>query len=136
MKNRLQSDKLEKTYGPIHAQVLRHNKNIRELFLSDQRGVKREYAITLFSENPDKDLMAVNRKIKSGGLIGKTFQDNGYDIIKREKKNFTIELPGWLKKEFLTNKKSAKASAYEFCVKKGSGPLEVYGTIFEIYNPK
>lgn len=134
-KNLLQSDKLEKAYGPISAQVIKHDKYTREVFLSDQKGVKREYAVAFFPENPHKDLMAINRKIKNGGLIGKTFRDNGYDIIKRKKKNFTIQLPGWLKKDFSTNKKSAEASIYEFCVKKGSGPLKVYGIIFEIYNP-
>lgn len=136
IKNLLQSDKLEKAHGPIHIEVLKHDKHTREVFLSDQKGIKREYAITFFSKNPDKDLAAVNRKIKSGGLIGKTFRDGGYDIIKRKKKNFTIELTERLKKEFSTNKNSAKSSIYEFYVKKGTGSLKLYGTIFEIYNPK
>ena len=135
MIKRLQTDKLEKDYGPIRAQVLRHSKHIREVFLVDQKGIKREYAMTFFPEKPDKDLAVINRKIKNGGLIGKTFRDNGYDIIKRKKKNFTVELSMWLKKSFETNKISTKASFYEFCVKKGSGALNIYGTILEIYNP-
>ena len=135
IKNRLQSDKLEKAYGLIHAEVIKHNKHIREVFLSDGKGIKREYAITFFPDRVDKTLLQIDKKIKSGGLIGKTFRASGYDIIKRRKKNFIIELPEWLKKEFLTNKNSAKASLYEFCVKKGSKALKVYGTIFEIYNP-
>lgn len=134
-KNLLQSDKLEKAYGPVHGQVLKHNKHTREVFLSDEKGIKREYAITFFPDKVDKTLLQIDKKIKNGGLIGKTFRDNGYDIIKRKKRNFTIELPEWLRKKFSTNKKSTKSSIYEFCVKKGSGALKVYGIIFEIYNP-
>ena len=135
MKKKLQTDILEERYGIIHSKVLTHTKDKREVFLLDQKGIVREYAFTFFPE-VDNRLSVINRKIRRGGLIGKTFRDNGYDIIKRKKKNFIIELPVWLKKEFSTDERSAQASMYEFCVRKEAGSLKTYGFIFDIYNPK
>ena len=88
--SKLQSDVLEQKYGSIYAEVLTHSKHIREVFLLDQKRIKREYAVTFFPDKVDRALLQVNKKIKNGGLIGKTFRDNGYNIIKRKKKNFQL----------------------------------------------
>src|SRR3989344_5240000 len=91
--SKLQSDVLEQKYGSIYAEVLTHSKHIREVFLLDQKRIKREYAVTFFPDKVDRALLQVNKKIKNGGLIGKTFRDNGYNIIKTKKQVLIANYP-------------------------------------------
>jgi hypothetical protein len=134
--DRLHSDVLEDKYGPIHSIVIRHDDIIREAHLMDASDISRTYALTFFSfDRTNEEMCAINEKIKSGGLIGQTFREHGYEIRKNVIDVFTVPLPDWLKKDFHSSDAFAKARLSEFYAKKdGSSPI-IYGTVLEVYAP-
>lgn len=127
---------LEQKYGPIHAIVLRHDDEIREALLADAEGVSRTHALTFLSyDKNNEEICNIDKVIREGGLIGKTFRDHGYTIKKNVIKVFIMELTPELQKEFQTDEAGAKARITEFYAKKeGQDPL-IYGTVLEIYSP-
>lgn len=132
---KLHADILEEKYGPIHAEVLRHDDSIRESHLKDEKGVSRTYALTFFPDKLAEDITPIDQEIRSGGLIGKTFRDHGYEIRKNVLDVFVLRLPKWLKRDFATDDKSAKARVTEFYAKKEGLPPVIYGMVLEVYSP-
>jgi hypothetical protein len=132
---KLHTDILEEKYGEIHAKVIKHNSKIRESLLVDTKGIARTYALTFFDDWENKEIGYINEDIKSGNAIGKAFRENGYSIRKNVLDVFIINLPSWLKKEFHTKEKCAKARLSEFYAKKqGTKPI-IYGIVTEVYSP-
>lgn len=142
---KLHTDILEQKYGPIHAEVLRHDDvseskvgedRIREAKLSDKENICRTYALTFLTyDKNDKDLSAIDDKIRKGGLIGKTFREYGFIIKKNVIDVFLLDLPEWLKKDFDTNSNKAKARITEFYAKKENYSPVIYGNVLEVYSP-
>src|SRR3989344_7231188 len=114
---RLHTDVLEEKYGQIKSKVIRHDFNIREAHLIDTNGISRTYAITLLNEIKNKEIKAINEKIKFGKPIGKAFREYEYAIRKNVLDVFIIKLPIWLKQDFDTKENYAKARLSEFYAK-------------------
>ena len=132
----LHSDILEKQFGPVHPQILQHNNILRESLIVDEEGISRTYAITFFPENPNKEIVEVDKAIRSGGMIGKTFREKGFEVRKNVLDVFIIDIPGWLKEKFNIEGNKAKARISEFCAgNDATGQVEVYGTVLEVYTP-
>lgn len=138
---RLHTDVLEAKYGPIHAEVVRHDDEVREAHLVDEAGISRTYALTFFPEQPaNEDIQTIDLEIRAGGSIGKVFREHGYAIRKNVIDVFTLPLPQWLTERFAVTKPFAKARLSEFYARKeaedgeASEPV-VYGTVVEVYTP-
>jgi len=132
---KLHTDVLEEKYGPIHSEILEHNDELREVLLSDKEGIARTYALTFFPVNRENELNDVNQEIKAGGMIGKSFRDNGYEVRKNVVDVFIIDIPKWLQKKFAVEKNHAKARISEFYAKKQVGAPVIYGYVLEVYSP-
>jgi hypothetical protein len=145
VKEKLHTDILEKKYGPIHADVIRHDnvrealqgvERIREARLVDEQDILRTYALTFLTyDRNDEELLRVDEEIREGGLIGKTFRGNGYEIKKNVIDVFLISIPEWMRIDFHTDGEKAKARLTEFYAKKGDKSPVVYGQVLEIYSP-
>ena len=136
LKEKLHTDVLEGKYGPIEAQVLRHDKRVRMVHLIDKKGVSRTFALTFFPEKfASKEIELINLTIRNGQPIGKAFREYGYIVRKNVYEVYVIELPDWLKKAFKTKSNYAKARISEFYAKKKGGKPTIYGTVVEIYSP-
>ena len=133
---KLHTDVLEEKYGPIHAEVLRHDDEIREAHLVDQHGVSRTYALTFLTfDQKDKEISDINELIKAGGAIGKTFRDHGYEVRKNVIRVYVIDLPKHLREKFGVLETQAKARLSEFYAAKDAEPPVIYGIVTEIYSP-
>lgn len=136
IQERLHTDVLEDKYGPIHAKVLRHNSNVREVHLMDQENISRTYAITLFThQDINPEIEKIIEEIKQGEPIGKAFRNHHYSIRKNVTDVFTMHLPEWLQKDFAQNNKFAEARLSEFYAKRENEKPCIYGTVVEIYSP-
>lgn len=133
---RLHTDVLEDKYGPISANILRHNSKIREAHLIDSKGISRTFALTFFpKKTANKEIEKINEEIKNGEAIGKAFRKHKYSIRKNVLDVYIIELPNWLKRAFKTNSDFAKARISEFYAKKRTSEPVIYGNVVEIYSP-
>ncbi len=145
-KEKLHTDILELKYGPIQARVLRHDDvaekkrlkedAIREAELVDSEGITRTYALSFLKyDTNNSELVAIDVKIREGGLIGKTFREQGYEVKKNVIDVFLIDLPEWLKSDFQTDHQQAKARITEFYAKKENQTPVIYAYVLEIYSP-
>jgi hypothetical protein len=133
---KLHTDVLEEKYGTIHSEVLRHNNEVREVHMLDKDNISRTYAITFFTfDRNNEEIIKIDKEIKDGGLIGKTFREHGYEVRKNVISVFITELPDSLKQKMKTEEKKAKVRLSEFYAKKeGENPF-IYGVVSEIYSP-
>lgn len=133
---KLHTDHLEEKYGPIHSQVLRHDNFMREVFLTDEEGIARTYALTIFEfDKNNAEIKEIDSEIKNNGLIGKTFRDHGYLVRKNVTDVFILEMPPLLIDEFRVFSINAKARLSEFYAKKAYSEPVIYGTVLEVYSP-
>ncbi len=145
VKDQLHTDILEEKYGPIHAVVLRHDnvreipigtERIREARLVDENDILRTYALTFLTyDKGNEEIVKIDDEIRTGGLIGKTFKENGYVVKKNVVDVFIIEIPSWMKVDFKSDVNQAKARLTEFYAKKEGNTPVIYGTVLEIYSP-
>lgn len=136
IEKKLHTDVLIDKYGPVHAEVVRHDSAIREVHIIDQAGISRTYALTFFSfDRNDLELVEIDNEIQGGGLIGETFRIHGYEIRKNVIDVSSIEIPRWLQEKFGTSERFAKARLSEFYADKGDKPPVIYGTVVEVYTP-
>ena len=136
LNKKLHTDVLEEKYGPIHAEVLRHDDQIREAHLVDEKGVSRTYALTFLTyDHNDKEISDINDEIKAGGSIGKTFREHGYEVRKNVISVYVVDLPEELREKFATEGDKAKARLSEFYACKEGGTPIIYGVVTEIYSP-
>ena len=134
--NRLHSDMLEDTYGPISTRVLRHDAKVRESHLIDPAGVSRTYAITLFpDEGLSEPLRGIDAEIRAGSSIGKTFRRHGYEVRKNVLEALIVELPLWLREAFADQRTHAQARLSELLCRNELSPPLLYGTAIEVYHP-
>ena len=145
-KERLHSDVLEDKYGPIRSRIIRHDnvsekhkpgeEYIREAHLEDESGISRTYALTFLEyDKSNSEILGIDKKIREGGMIGKTFREHKYEIRKNVIDVFTLLIPDWLKKDFATNENFAKARVSEFYAKKKDHEPVIYGDVLEVYSP-
>lgn len=132
---RLHTDVLEEQYGPIHAEVLRHDDKVREVHLADSKGISRTYALTFFFGQHIPEIKKIDNDIRAGKPIGKTFREYGYEVRKNVIDVYAIEIPKWLQDAFKEKSKYAKARLSEFYAKKNGDAPVIYGTVVEIYSP-
>lgn len=134
--NKLHTDMLEEKYGPIHAEVIHHDDEVREANLVDEGGISRTYALTFLTfDHNNEELVNINEEIKSGGSIGKVFREHGYEVRKNVIKVYVVNLPSQLKDKFKVESDKAKARLSEFyAAKEGQTPI-IYGVVTEIYSP-
>ncbi|OHB25327.1 MAG: hypothetical protein A2542_01835 [Parcubacteria group bacterium RIFOXYD2_FULL_52_8] len=133
---KLHTDVLTDAYGPVHAEVVRHDAQIREVHIADAQGISRTYALTFFSfDRNDAELVAIDNEIQEGGLIGQTFRKYGYEIRKNVIDVVSMAIPQWLQEKFHTPEKFAKARLSEFYADKTGKPPIIYGTVVEVYTP-
>ena len=145
VKEKLHTDILEQKYGPIHADVIRHDnvreakegvERIREARLVDGDNILRTYALTFLTyDRNDKELLQIDEEVREGGLIGKTFREHGYVIKKNVIDVFLISIPEWMKTDFHTDEENAKSRLTEFYAKKNNQTPVIYGQVLEIYSP-
>jgi len=134
--DRLHTDVLEEKYGKVHAEILRHDDQIREIHICDQEGISRTYALTFLTfDSKDEEVTKINEEIKNGELIGQAFKKYGYSIRKNVVTVYTLNLPEWLKNEFRVVDDKAKARLSEFYAKKEGKEPFIYGVVTEIYSP-
>ena len=144
-KEKLHTDVLSEKYGPIHADVLRHDNKreavdgsecLREARLVDKENILRTYALTFLDFDPNNaELMKIDDEIRNGGLIGETFRKYGYTIKKNVVSVFLLKIPESMKTDFKVDADQAKSRITEFYAKKeGSDPV-IYGTVLEVYSP-
>jgi hypothetical protein len=133
---KLHTDHLEEKYGPIHSRVLRHDNFMREVFLCDEEGVARTYALTIFEfDKNNAEIKEIDNEIRNNGLIGKAFRDHGYLVRKNVTDVFILEMPPLLIDEFKVFSTTAKARLSEFYAKKAYSEPIIYGTVLEVYSP-
>ncbi len=145
VKEKLHTDILEEKYGPIHADVKRHDnvqevpegiERIREVRLVDGRNILRTYALTFLTyDRNDQEVLDIDEEIREGGLIGKTFRAHDYIVKKNVIDVFLIEVPDWMRRDFQTETEKAKARLTEFYAKKEGRAPVVYGQVLEVYSP-
>ncbi len=145
IKEKLHTDILEQKYGPIHADVIRHDNvkeaepgqdRIREARLVDESNILRTYALTFLTyDRNNSEILEIDEEIRKGGLIGKTFREHGYVIKKNVIDVFLESIPEWMKKDFQADFVEAKARLTEFYAKKGQQTPVVYGQVLEVYSP-
>jgi hypothetical protein len=134
--NKLHTDVLKEKYGKISAKVIKHDDKMREAHLVDEDGVSRTYALTFFTEEKkDPEIQKIDENIRSGSPIGEAFRLNGYEIRKNVIAVYVLKIPPWLRKDFRTKSKLAKARLSEFYAKKKDEKPIIYGTVVEIYSP-
>jgi len=133
---KLHTDVLEEKYGPIHAEVLRHDDEVREAHLVDANGVSRTYALTFLTfDQKNAEIAGINEEIKAGGAIGKVFREHGYEVRKNVIRVYVLDLTEELKTKFNVTQTEAKARLSEFyAAKEGEAPI-LYGIVTEIYSP-
>lgn len=133
---KLHTDVLEEQYGDIHSEVLRHDDKIREVHMLDKNNISRTYALTFLTFDRDNEEIAkIDKEIRDGGLIGKTFRGCGYEVRKNVISVFITELPDSLKQKMKTDEKEAKIRLSEFYAKKEGKEPFIYGVVSEIYSP-
>jgi len=145
VKDKLHTDILEKKYGPIHAEVLRHDnvrevkkgtERIREARLVDRKNILRTYALTFLTyDKENSEIADIDDKIRQGGLIGQTFREHGYTIKKNVIDVFIMPISAKMSDDFKVEAKEAKARLTEFYAKKAGVTPTIYGTVLEIYSP-
>lgn len=134
--NRLHTDFLEEKYGLIDVEVLQHDNKLRIAHLRDQTGISRTFAVTVFPQNGCTDSLAkIDQQIRCGAAIGKAFRQQGYEIRKNVLEVFITRIPAQLQIAFDVCTDRAKARISEFLARHGEGPVELYGTVIEIYHP-
>jgi hypothetical protein len=136
---------LESIYGPIHADVLRHDnvresekgmERIREARLVDEDNILRTYALTFLTYDKNNDeLVRIDDEIREGGSIGKTFRKHSYEVKKNVIDVFIIDIPKWMIDDFHVDTDKAKARLTEFYAKRKNQTPVIYGTVLEIYSP-
>jgi len=145
VKDKLHTDILEQKYGPIHAEVLRHDnvkemkkgaERIREARLVDEENILRTYALTFLTyDKENSEIANIDNEIREGGLIGQTFRNYGYTIKKNVIDVFIMPIPSKMKDDFKVETNEAKARLTEFYAKKTGSTPTIYGTVLEIYSP-
>jgi hypothetical protein len=145
VKDKLHTDILEQKYGPIHADVLRHDnvretkkgaERIREARLVDEKNILRTYALTFLTyDKENEEIAKIDDEIRQGGLIGKTFREHGHEIKKNVIDVFITPIPDWMRDDFKVTTNEAKARLTEFYAKKTDATPTIYGTVLEIYSP-
>lgn len=136
LSKKLHTDVLEEKYGPIHSEILRHDDSIREVHMLDKNNISRTYAVTFLTFDKENiELCDINKEIKNGGLIGKTFKDHGYEVRKNVISVFLINLSEDLKQKMETFESKAKVRLSEFYAKKQGESPNIYGIVSEIYSP-
>ncbi len=145
VKDKLHTDILEQKYGPIHAEVLRHDnvremkkgaERIREARLVDKKNILRTYALTFLTyDKGNREIADIDDEIRQGGLIGQTFRKHGYTIKKNVIDVFIMPIPAKMSDDFKVGTKEAKARLTEFYAKKAGTTPTIYGTVLEIYSP-
>lgn len=133
---KLHTDVLEEKYGPVHSEVLRHDDEVREVHIEDEKGISRTYALTFFTfDRANQEISAIDAEIRSGGLIGKVFREHGYEIRKNVIRVFLAELSEPLREKMATEEEKAKVRLSEFYAKKEGAEPFIYGVVSEVYSP-
>ncbi len=145
VKDKLHTDVLEEKYGPIHADILRHDnvqesepdaECVREARLVDVNNTLRTYALTFLTyDRNNEELSLIDGEIRAGGLIGQTFRSHGYTIKKNVIDVFLLTIPHWMQTDFGVPAEKAKARLTEFYAKKENATPVIYGTVLEVYSP-
>jgi len=139
MRFSLRTDHLRKLYGPIHPQILLHNRFERKRFVRmlDDQGKCRMAAYTELNVSAwDDAIRAIDEEIEKGGFIGETFKKYGYvgHPYFTQAYNWPIPSPE-VQKMLNTQSPFAHIWRYEYFVWKfGVKPI-VYGTVYEIFHP-
>ena len=132
--DRLYVDILEERYGPVHAEIRRHDGRIREAFIADQKRIPRTYALSLLADPMPEEARKVNADIRRGELLGRAFLRHGLDVRKNVVDVALIELPPWLRTAFRSGRHAMARSAEFYAKRKGAPPL-IYAVVTEIYSP-
>lgn len=132
--DRLYVDILEERYGPVHAEIRRHDRHLREAFIADQKRIPRTYALSFLAEPMPPEARKVDADIRKGELLGKAFLRHGLEVRKNVIDVCLLALPRWLKDAFRTDRHAMARSAEFYAKREGSPPL-VYAIVTEIYSP-
>lgn len=143
--NKLHTDVLQDKYGPIVADVLRHDnvtemkkgsERIREARLVDKDNVLRTYALTFLTyDKNNKEIVAIDEEIRSWWLIWVTFRKHWYTIKKNVIDVFIMDIPKWMEEDFKVQWNRAKARLTEFYAKSASTNPVIYWIVLEVYSP-
>jgi hypothetical protein len=132
--DRLYVDILEQRYGPVHAEIRRHTRKLRETLLVDSKGVPRTYALCFLSDPMPAGARDVNADIRRGELLGRAFLRHGLEVRKNVIDVTVVELPAWLCRAFRGGPHAMSRSAEFYAKREGATPL-IYATVTEIYSP-
>lgn len=133
---KLHTDVLEEKYGPVHSEVIRHDKAVREVHIVDRAGISRTYAVTFFTfDKANAEIKAIDDEIRAGGLIGKVFREHGYEIRKNVIAVSVVDLPESVRTKMKVEETQAKMRLSEFYAKKEGAPPFIYGVVAEVYSP-
>ncbi len=143
--NRLHTDVLQDKYGPIVADVLRHDnvkamkkgsERIREARLVDKDNILRTYALTFLTyDKNNKEIVDIDEEIRLWWLIWVTFRKHWYTIKKNVLDVFIMDIPNWMKEDFKVEWNKAKARLTEFYAKSPSTNPVIYWIVLEVYSP-
>jgi len=143
--NKLHTDVLQDKYGPIVADVLRHDnvtetkkgsERIREARLVDKDNVLRTYALTFLTyDKNNKEIVSIDEEIRLWWLIWVTFRKHWYTIKKNVIDVFIMDIPERMRKDFYTEWDKAKARLTEFYAKSPTTNPVIYWIVLEVYSP-
>ncbi|HLF93539.1 MAG TPA: hypothetical protein VJB14_08755 [Planctomycetota bacterium] len=132
--DRLYVDILEARYGPVHAEIRRHDERLRESFLADAKRIPRTYALSFLANPMPREARTVDADIRRGELLGRAFLRHGLEVRKNVIDVTVLELPPWLRQAFRTERHAMARSA-EFYAKREGAPPIIYAVVTEVYSP-
>ncbi|MEI6477841.1 MAG: hypothetical protein WCO52_02540 [bacterium] len=137
---RTHGEVLKDKYGEIHADVLYQDEWVREAHLRDDLDICRTYAISFLCPLEGEEILAIDKKIRAGNMIGAAFKEEGegenkWEIRKNVQAVEVMVIPDWLQDEMDLKVSEGKARYSEFYAKKeGMAPV-LYATVLELYSP-
>ena len=132
--DRLYVDILEERYGPVHAEIRRHERGLREAILADQKRIPRTYALSFLANPMPEEARTVDADIRRGELLGRAFLRHGLEVRKNVIDVGVLELPRWLHEAFRSERHAMARSAEFYAKREGGTPL-IYAIVTEIYSP-
>ncbi|MFC1632654.1 hypothetical protein ACFL1U_00730 [Patescibacteria group bacterium] len=132
----LSTDQIEKRFGEVTIELIKHAK-VREIYLLDQQKRSLAYAITFFRfDKNNAEVARAHNIIKNGGMIGKTLREAGFVPERHLLWTGKVRLPKWLSNKFETPDEKAATQLLEFWITNKVGQRTLYAVIMEVLNPK
>ncbi len=135
----LQTENLERAYGPLRCEVLIHDQfnRLRVIRMLDKNGTCRLLAITRLNTPAwTEEIFQIDDKIREGAFIGKAFDGAGMNPRRLLLAALTWKIPGNVKRLLGIENQRVHVWLVRLLVRGRNRKDIAYGDIFEIYPPE